>query len=283
MKCSRTTNGLICLITLFSLTLASSTTAFSEEATATQYGSSETAELSLSTDKDVYRTGDIMQFTISMSGDATVDIYMTATFPDESFASYSASMVPDSGSAVVPLAKAIPLATIGGTYTLPLVVVPLFPEGESAIWIVFVKSGKNPMVYTNWLAEDTVYFTIDQNEDIEPILDLENKTLSASVGEIGTIEIIFSEATIEDGSVSGTAEGAIVVTGPLGTTREHEMTGTYLYEDKSLTIYLEDDGGFYIDLNLSISEDGKLTGSYETSEGKSGDVEFNIPVDEELS
>ncbi|MBF0229902.1 MAG: hypothetical protein HQK63_10010 [Desulfamplus sp.] len=233
--------------------------------------------LELSTDKEAYRTGDIIQLTIKIGGSSTVDIYMTATFPDGAFASYTATMMPDSANSIIPLIKGIPLSTINGTYTLPIPVVPLFPEGTSEIWFVFVKAGRNPMVLENWLADSMVYLTVDQNENIEPLFDLESKTLTAALGEIGTIKITFGDATNEDGTVSGEVTGSINITRLNGETLELQLTGQYSYFDKDLTIYLEGDENFSVELKLTFNDDGTLTGSYETGDGKSGDINFTIP------
>lgn len=237
-----------------------------------------TVMLELSTDKNQYTTGDIIQFTIAMAGDALIDIYMSATFSDGTFASYSTSLMPDAASSIIPLLKNIPLASIAGTYTLPLPVIPLWPEGTSEIWVVFVKAGKNPMMSVNWLADYKVSFTVDQKEDVVPLFDLESKTFTASLGAIGTLTITFGEATVSGETISGTVEGLLTVALPTGAVREHELTGTYSYKGETITIHLEGDENFYIHITLTINEDGTLTGNYETSDGKSGDIKFNLPV-----
>ncbi|MGD9732354.1 MAG: hypothetical protein AB7U45_09230 [Desulfamplus sp.] len=242
----------------------------------TSDSSADTVSLNLSTDKNSYTTGEIMQFSISMAGDALIDIYMTATFSDGSFASYTSTMMPDSGNAIIPLIKGISLSSIAGTYTLPLPIVPAFPEGTSEIWVVFVKAGKNPMMSTNWLAEDMVSFTIEQSSDIDPLFDIENKTFTAPIGDIGTIQIAFGTANVDNGTISGSAQGSLIIAGPTGAVREKELTGTYSYSDQTLSIHLESDEGFIINITLTINEDGSLTGSYQTNDGKSGDIKFNL-------
>jgi len=240
----------------------------------------ETASVSLhiATDKESYITGDIIQFSIAMAGEAVVDIYMTATFPDGSFSSYSTSLMPDGENAIIPLVKNFSLADFSGEYMLPLPVIPLWPEGKSEIWVVFVKAQKNPMISSNWLAEEKVSFTVDQADDVEPLFDLENKTFTASLGEMGTVEITFGEATVEDSSITGSVEGSIVLTVPVGSSYERQVTGTYSYKDETLTIDLEGEEEFFIQLSLVISEDGTLYGTYETIDGKSGEIEFSLPA-----
>ncbi|MBF0573189.1 MAG: hypothetical protein HQK69_05450 [Desulfamplus sp.] len=264
----------ICLMALFTLII----NIFSVNAAPVAANTTNDTVLELSTDKDSYRTGDIIQLTIKIGGSSTVDIYMTATFPNGDFASYTAAtMTPDAKGSIIPLAKSVPLSTINGTYTLPIPVVPLFPEGTSEIWLVFVKAGRNPMVLENWLADSMVYLTVDQNQDIEPLFNLESKTLTAPLGDIGTIKITFGDAANEDGTVSGSVTGSITVTLPNGGTRERQLTGEYSYFDKDLTIYLEGDENFSVELKLTFNDDGTLTGSYETGDGKSGDINFTIP------
>ncbi|MBF0377613.1 MAG: hypothetical protein HQK72_09020 [Desulfamplus sp.] len=265
----------ICLIALFTLTI----NIFSAHAAPVAPNTTTTNDtlLELSTDKEAYKTGDIIQLTIKIGGSSTVDIYMTATFPDGAFASYTAeTMTPNATGSIIPLAKSVPLSTINGTYTLPIPVVPLFPEGTSEIWLVFVKAGRNPMVLENWLADSMVYLTVDQNEDIDPLFDLESKTFTASLGEIGTIEITFGQATVDNGTITGSANGSITVTLPNGETRKRELTGTYSYSENNLTVQLEGDEDS-INITLTINDDGTLTGSYETGDGKSGDINFTIP------
>ncbi|MBF0259498.1 MAG: hypothetical protein HQK62_11775, partial [Desulfamplus sp.] len=189
-----------------------------------------TTTLELSTDQEIYQTGDIIKFTIKMEGLDLVDIYMTANFPDGSFASYSTSLTPDGDNTIVPLVKGFPLEDFSGEYVLPLPVIPLWPEGSSEIWVVFVKAGKNPMMSANWLAEDMVTFSVEQTGDVDPLLNLEDKTFTAPIGEMGTIEITFGEATVENGTISGSVAGSIVITGPMGTPYEREVTGTYTYK-----------------------------------------------------
>lgn len=236
------------------------------------------ATLEISTDKTSYQTGEIIQFKIAMAGDAVVDIYMTATFPDGNFSSYSTSLMPDGSNSIIPFVKGFPLADFSGEYTLPLPVIPLWPEGTSEIWLVFVKAQKNPMISANWLAEDKVTFNIDQLDDVTPLFDLENKTFTAPIGEMGTLEITFGEATVEGGTISGSVEGSLVLSGPVGATHELGVTGTYIYQEGKVIIHLEGEDGFFIDISLAINEDGTLTGTYETVEGKSGDIEFTLPA-----
>ncbi|MBF0467716.1 MAG: hypothetical protein HQK61_02330 [Desulfamplus sp.] len=238
-----------------------------------------TTTLELSTDQDNYQTGDIIKFTIKMEGVDPVDIYMTVNFPNGSFASYSTSLMPDNESLIIPLATNFPLADFSGEYTLPLPVIPIWPEGSSEIWMVFVKAGKNPMMSVNWLAEDMVTFSVDQADDVDPLLNLEDKTFTAPIGEMGTIEITFGKATVEDGTISGSVAGAIVLTGPMGIPYEREVTGTYSYMDETLTIHLEGEEDFFIDISLAINEDGTLTGTYETIDGKNGDIELALPAE----
>lgn len=237
-----------------------------------------TVSLDISTDKNDYKTGEIIQFTIEMSGEELVDIYITATFPDGSFSSYSTSLMPDAENSIIPMLKGVPLSDFSGKYTLPLPVIPLWPEGISEILVVFVKAKKNPMLSVNWLASDMVTFSIDQSDDISPLVDLENKVFTAPLGEIGTIEIAFGNTSVEDGIISGSVEGSIFLTGPAGTTYERELSGTYSYKDETLTVHLEGEESFYIDIYLAINEDGTLTGTYETVDGKSGEIELTVPA-----
>lgn len=232
-------------------------------------GESSAITLDISTDKTSYTTMENIWFTIQMGGQEIVDIYMSVTFPDGSFSSYSSSLVPDGENAIIPLFQGFPLTD--AAYTLPLPVIPLWPEGTSEIWMIFVKHQKNPLNPANRLADDKVQFSVEQSGDIDPFFDLEKKTFSAQLGDMGVIEITFDQENIY---------GVIFFTGEDGNRYELKFSGAYVYEDEILKIHLQGEYGFFsIDFELGV-EDGLLYGDFIASTGTSGSISFDPETQE---
>lgn len=218
--------------------------------------------ISITADKDNYETGEMMNISAEVSGDGVVDVYFAVVYPSGEFLCVNDNLSFGDSGIALPLIQNWSIEP--DVYTLPIPVLPIFPEGNYEVYAIFVNAGESPLSPVNWISFDTVAFTITQT--VDSIVSIEGNTITATLGEVGTLEI-----AIEDGAVTGT----LSVEGPAGGTLEKTATGTYVIQDETLYLAIETESGITLQLVLTYV-DGVLSGTYSTSTGQEGEINFDI-------